>query len=76
MNLLLDTHSFIWFVEDNEALSSHARTLIEDASNDVYLSIASVRSPGNAPKRYALRSTFLSHHLEEAREQLVGMAVG
>jgi len=42
VNLLLDTHSFIWFVEDNPSLSSHARTLIEEPTNDVFLSIASV----------------------------------
>jgi PIN domain nuclease of toxin-antitoxin system len=42
VNLLLDTHSFIWFVEDNLSLSSHARTLIEEPTNDVFLSIASV----------------------------------
>ncbi|NJO82757.1 MAG: type II toxin-antitoxin system VapC family toxin [Blastochloris sp.] len=42
MKLLLDTHSFIWFVEDNSSLSSHARTLIEEPANDVFLSMASV----------------------------------
>jgi PIN domain nuclease of toxin-antitoxin system len=42
VNLLLDTHSFIWFVEDNPSLSSHARRLIEESTNDVFLSIASV----------------------------------
>ena len=42
MNLLLDTHSFIWFVEDNPSLSSHARILIEEPTNDVFLSIASL----------------------------------
>lgn len=42
MNLLLDTHSFIWFVEDNPSLSSQARTLIEESSNNVFLSITSV----------------------------------
>jgi PIN domain nuclease of toxin-antitoxin system len=42
VNLLLDTHSFIWFVEDNSSLSPHARMLIEEPTNDVFLSIASV----------------------------------
>jgi PIN domain nuclease of toxin-antitoxin system len=42
VNLLLDTHSFIWFVEDNPSLSSHARILIEEPTNDVFLSIASL----------------------------------
>jgi PIN domain nuclease of toxin-antitoxin system len=42
VNLLLDTHSFIWFVEDNPSLSPHARMLIEEPTNDVFLSIASI----------------------------------
>lgn len=42
MNILLDTHSFIWFVEDNPSLSPRARMLIEEPANDVFLSIASV----------------------------------
>lgn len=42
MKLLLDTHSFIWFIEGNSALSSHARALIEEPTNDVFLSMASV----------------------------------
>jgi len=42
MRLLLDTHSFLWFIEGSTRLSSRARTLIEDNTNDVCLSLASV----------------------------------
>jgi len=42
MRLLLDTHSFLWFIEGNARLSGRARTLIEDNTNDVFLSLASV----------------------------------
>ena len=42
MNLLLDTHSFLWFISGNPNLSPTARTLIEDASNQPFLSIASL----------------------------------
>lgn len=42
MKLLLDTHSFLWFVGGDERLSSTARTLIEDVNNDVFLSVASL----------------------------------
>ena len=42
MNLLLDTHSFLWFVLDNPQLSSIAADAIEDADNQSYLSIVSV----------------------------------
>jgi PIN domain nuclease of toxin-antitoxin system len=44
VNLLLDAHSFIWFVEDNLSLSPHARLLIEEPTNDVFLSSASIAS--------------------------------
>lgn len=42
MNVLLDTHSFIWFIEDHPSLTPRARKLIEDVANDVFLSIASI----------------------------------
>ena len=42
MNLLLDTHSFIWFVEDSPSLSAQARALIEEPTNAVFFSMASM----------------------------------
>jgi PIN domain nuclease of toxin-antitoxin system len=42
MRLLLDTHTFIWFVTDDTQLSSTAKAVIEDESNEKLLSIASV----------------------------------
>jgi PIN domain nuclease of toxin-antitoxin system len=42
MKLLLDTHTFLWFIGGDERLSPTAQTLIEDLSNDVYLSVASL----------------------------------
>lgn len=42
MNLLLDTHSFLWFIGGSPNLSLTARTLIEDSSNQPFLSIASL----------------------------------
>ncbi len=41
MRLLLDTHTFLWFIEDDPALSRAARALIEDGANDRWLSVAS-----------------------------------
>jgi len=41
MTLLLDTHTFLWFVLDDAQLSRQARTLIEDPANDVVVSPAS-----------------------------------
>ncbi|MEM7594204.1 MAG: type II toxin-antitoxin system VapC family toxin [Cyanobacteria bacterium P01_A01_bin.83] len=42
MKLLLDTHTFLWFVNDNPKLSNHLKDLIEDTSNVSYLSVASL----------------------------------
>ena len=42
MRLLLDTHTFLWFLEDSAQLSSMAKALIEDGGNDVYISIGSL----------------------------------
>ncbi len=42
MRLLLDTHTFLWFIEDHQSLGAEARRLIEEPSNEVFLSIASI----------------------------------
>ena len=41
MRLLLDTHSMFWYIEDDPQLSGRARTLIQDASNEILVSPAS-----------------------------------
>jgi len=42
MKLLLDTHTFLWFVNDNPKLSNRLKDLIEDTNNVSYLSVASL----------------------------------
>ena len=42
MRVLLDTHTFLWFVSGNERLSEKARALISDPSTEPLLSVASV----------------------------------
>jgi len=42
MNLLLDTHAYIWFSTNNRELSSTVKRLIEDSENSSYISIASL----------------------------------
>lgn len=42
MRLLLDTHTFIWYVINNPKLSLTAQQLINDGSNEVLLSIVSI----------------------------------
>lgn len=41
MRLLLDTHAMYWYIEGDPQLSVPARTLIQDASNEVLISPAS-----------------------------------
>ena len=41
MKLLLDTHTFLWFIDDNAMLSSRGKTLLE-AENDLLLSVGSL----------------------------------
>jgi PIN domain nuclease of toxin-antitoxin system len=41
VTLLLDTHAFLWFCQDDPLLSQPAKVLIEDPSNRKLLSIAS-----------------------------------
>ncbi len=42
VNLLLDTHAFIWFMEDNSFLSRKAKQAIENPLNNIFISIASL----------------------------------
>lgn len=42
MDVLLDTHTFIWFFNGDEQLSFKAKKLIEDSKNIKFVSIASI----------------------------------
>ncbi len=44
MKLLLDTHTFLWFVvaKFNQFLPQPTKDLLEDGTNELYLSVASV----------------------------------
>lgn len=41
MRLLLDTHTFLWWLAGADALSTAARTAIADERNDIFISAAS-----------------------------------
>lgn len=41
MRLLLDTHAFLWWIADDERLSSRASAIIADGANEVLVSAAS-----------------------------------
>jgi len=42
MNVLLDTHTFIWYIEGNPKLTENAKNVIELSDEKVYLSIISL----------------------------------
>lgn len=42
MNLLLDTHVLLWWLDDPTLLSEHALISIKDADNEVVVSVVSV----------------------------------
>lgn len=42
MNILLDTHTVLWYLQGNLSLSTNARTIIEQKENALYFSIASL----------------------------------
>lgn len=42
MKLLLDTHTFIWFVYDSPELPQKTKELLEDGQTELLLSVASV----------------------------------
>ena len=41
MKVLLDTHTFLWFLGGDDTLSKQARTLIENPNNEKFISITS-----------------------------------
>jgi PIN domain nuclease of toxin-antitoxin system len=42
MKLLLDTHTFLWYINGDPKLPRYAADAIRDKSNEVYLSVVSV----------------------------------
>lgn len=42
MRILLDTHIALWILSDDPRLSKNARVLIEDETNELYISTVSL----------------------------------
>ena len=42
MKILLDTHTFLWYIQDNQRLSVKVAELLENSTHDLYLSIVSL----------------------------------
>ncbi|MEG4347914.1 type II toxin-antitoxin system VapC family toxin [Microcoleus sp. A003_D6] len=74
MRLLLDTHTFIWYVTDNPRLSANAKLLIEDENNEKLVSIASIWEM--AIKHSIGRLNFSLPFMEFVRQQLSVSNIG
>jgi PIN domain nuclease of toxin-antitoxin system len=42
MKYLIDTHTFLWFIEGSTQLSEFSKSLIENENNEIYVSIISL----------------------------------
>ena len=81
MNLLLDTHTFLWFIAGSSNLSKKARTLIEDADNQIFLSSASlweiaIKISLGKLKLVDSFETFIPQQLEVNGIEMLNIAIG
>jgi len=42
MKIIIDTHIFLWFLNNDKKLSMNSKELIEDDKNDIYISVSQV----------------------------------
>ena len=42
MNILLDTHIFLWYISGDERLPDYERASIQDLENEIYVSVVSI----------------------------------
>lgn len=78
MNLLLDTHAFLWFLSGDSSLSSAAKTLIEDPTTNAFVSIAScweiaIKTGVGKLNLGEPATTFLPRELARNRFDLLGV---
>ena len=76
MNLLLDTHAYLWFIGGSNRLSDVARSAIEDAGNQKFISAASLweitikHRLGKLQLKTDLRKVLTDHVVENGFELL------
>jgi PIN domain nuclease of toxin-antitoxin system len=74
MKILLDTHTFIWYITDSPQLSKNAKQLIENENTEKLLSLASVWEMGI--KHSIGKLNFSQPFMEFIKEQLVITNIG
>lgn len=65
MRVLLDTHTLIWWLVDHPHLSMRARHVIEDETNDIFVSAASVWEIATKRRIGKLETDPFVHGIEE-----------
>ena len=78
MRLLLDTHSFVWFIEGSPRLSSRARELIEADAAEVYVSAATgweIATKHRLGKLPNVESLVMDFEGEVRRAGMTGLAI-
>ena len=80
MKLLLDTHTLLWFLQNDPSLSARARTTIEDPTNQKLVSIAtcwevSIKAGLNKLGLVEPVAAFLGRELLASRFTLLGISV-
>ena len=71
MQLLLDSHVFLWWVEDDKKLSKYAKTLISDVDNDCFISAATawelaIKTSQGKLKLSSLVSSYMLKHMQSS----------
>ena len=76
MNLLLDTHAYLWFIGGDRRLSNVARSAIEDTENLKFISMASLweitikHGLGKLQLKTDLRKVLTDHVIENGFDLL------
>ena len=68
MNYLIDTHTFLWYLEGNSNLSKKARSIISDPQNQILISIASIWEIGI---KIALGKLIIDVDLEVLKREII-----
>ncbi|MEY3867033.1 MAG: hypothetical protein RLZZ338_924 [Cyanobacteriota bacterium] len=74
MKILLDTHTFIWYITDSPQRSKNAKQLIENENTEKLLSLASVWEMGI--KHSIGKLNFVQPFMEFIKEQLLITNIG
>ncbi|WP_242541311.1 type II toxin-antitoxin system VapC family toxin [Phormidium pseudopriestleyi] len=75
MNCLLDTHTLLWYLQNSENLSDRTTEILEDANNNLSVSIASLWEISIKLGLGKLRLQKSFSELEEVLQQLILMPI-